>query len=622
MEAQLLRQAPRQEARSRTLNADVCSRQSVRVRSYGGGPGHLAPGVAAAATFLLATSARPWRGWRARRQVHHHAVRRHSLRMHASKTPSADHATDAHDVLEKLHRYAASGASSDAVAQSGLERPRKEDLVQLLQESRRVVKEVGASHPSFWKALEAMIILKGTHDLLNQLMDDCMLVIRELPAELPLAPQHLATAAVALAKYRRSDRVAWACICERACRSLPQFDMPSLASLSWALAVQDIKAQALFRDIAKRAEACAHRASASELSQVAWALSRSRKEAKEFFAGAAARRAVVIAKDFTAKELDDFAWACATQARASGHDEQLSVALAGNFLGTAHDMSARQLCNVAWSFSSLSVANVVPDAFVLLSQLVTSKAVGLDSLGLSRLAWAFAKQSIQRQAQLTVLRLIMQETADTGRARSDFSAQSVANVAWAFAKIQMDADSAAKFFDVQVAPVVLRMVQQFKPQEFSSLLWSYAKLQLDDKEARLCIEDAVQQKVRALSAQGLANISWAAATLRGSNHELYSRLEAAAETQVHACSSQHIANLCWAFAKMSLESQSFIRLVMPMVPAKAATYSPQNLANLLWACATVSLQQSAATEAICKQAMSKVSGFEPQGGLVLLCAPD
>ena len=104
----------------------------------------------------------------------------------------------------------------------------------------------------------------------------------------------------------------------------------------------------------------------------------------------------------------------------------------------------------------------------------------------------------------------MATLADACRARvRDFEPQHLANTAWAFATMGIDA---RKLFDA-IADAARSRLSEFKAQELANTAWAFAKSGIDARELFDAIADAARSRLCEFNAQNLANTAWAFATM-------------------------------------------------------------------------------------------------------------
>ncbi|MBO9484500.1 RAP domain-containing protein [Salinisphaera sp. G21_0] len=192
---------------------------------------------------------------------------------------------------------------------------------------------------------------------------------------------------------------------------------------------------------------------------------------------------------------------------------------------------------------------------------------------------------------------------------SNISAQEIANLLWAMAKLVDSWQELTPGLNeavVALLPHVNAQKDQFIPQHIANLLWAMAKLvdkglerTAELKEAVIVLLPQVNVQKDQFIPQAIANLLWAMAKMldNGQEHtpglkEAVAALLPHVNVQKDQFNAQGIANLLWAMAKLldnglerTPEFNEAVVALLPHVNAQKNQLNAQGIANLLWAMA-------------------------------------
>lgn len=208
---------------------------------------------------------------------------------------------------------------------------------------------------------------------------------------------------------------------------------------------------------------------------------------------------------------------------------------------------------------------------------VASTAYSVSKLGLHGSLWSQLWQGLG-VASLPLMR--------------DFTAQALANTAWAFARSR---GSTQEMFDA-IAAEALPRLDEFKPQELASLAWAFATIRAARRGSasrlgsaaavELELLDAIALRAAArraeFMAQGLANIAWAFAAAGHPSVDLFHAIAAEAEPRLGEFKPQELANIAWAFTKAGVQSPEFFSSLAERATARLSDFTPKSLESSAW----------------------------------------
>jgi hypothetical protein len=168
-----------------------------------------------------------------------------------------------------------------------------------------------------------------------------------------------------------------------------------------------------------------------------------------------------------------------------------------------------------------------------------------------------------------------------------FTPQGIANMLWAFAKLDLT-PSAQLLAAASLAAT--NSIDSFTPQNIANMLWAFAKLDLTPSAKLLeAATLAATNSIDSFTPQNIANMLWAFAKLDLTPSPTL--LDAAclvATKSINSFKPQEIANMLWAFAKLDLTpSAQLLDAASSVATNSINSFNPQNIANMLWAFAII-----------------------------------
>ncbi|KAJ1449945.1 hypothetical protein M885DRAFT_73194 [Pelagophyceae sp. CCMP2097] len=245
---------------------------------------------------------------------------------------------------------------------------------------------------------------------------------------------------------------------KRALNQSSLFTPTAVAKTVWAFATARVPATDLFEAFTQDALRKMKGVNAKDLATTAWAYASASVEAPALFeaiASEATRRSNLL----QASECATLVWACAEAGvtKPAFYDAvatPLSLHLA--------TLTSKEVANIVWAYSKAGCrANALFESAAL-----TLDASELDTVALSRTAWAYAT------ARFPAPELLEAISVDVA-ARADFSPAMLAEVAWAFAVLGAAGPQVEKALE-NIADSATR--PRFTQTEVATLAWSFATL--------------------------------------------------------------------------------------------------------------------------------------------------
>ena len=249
------------------------------------------------------------------------------------------------------------------------------------------------------------------------------------------------------------------------------------------------------------------------------------------------------------------------------------------------------------------------DAFRTLQTLVLANLPKMNAQGLANVAWAFAK--MERDPGADALAAIAAGLAaelgknakpranDGGRRSSrehhgGVRPQAVSNTLWAFGQL-----------DYSPAPETLHalcegatpLLRAFRAQELSNTFLGLARIEHDPGNAFCGAAFAsASANLRSFEEQETSNLLWACARLqRAPPRDLFDALleQSAAQNLGGMASGANLSQCLWACAKLDMRPpEAYFRAVEAEIPRCAGRLQPEHLDCVLWALASMNARVS------------------------------
>ena len=210
---------------------------------------------------------------------------------------------------------------------------------------------------------------------------------------------------------------------------------------------------------------------------------------------------------------------------------------------------------------------------------------GLSPRDLAGICWACA---VTRHVDAPLFFAISQACDASNLA--GFSCQQLANLAWAFARMQSywhgQLNISACFW-----AAIVKNLAWFKPHEFSITLWAVAKLGLPENATTQDFNVVERVGVQRLQEgqfgpQELSNLSCALARMFvshiGSADTSLSVLVTIARARMMEFRSQHIANMMWSLGHARFAHKPFVCDVLELMHVRGPTFATIELVGLVW----------------------------------------
>jgi RAP domain len=186
--------------------------------------------------------------------------------------------------------------------------------------------------------------------------------------------------------------------------------------------------------------------------------------------------------------------------------------------------------------------------------------------------------------------------------------RSVANTAWAFAKLGTDAPHLFSAIEQKSD----WLVEEGNPQDVANTAWACAKLGIDAPRLFSAIEQKAHWLLEEGTPQAVANTAWAFATLGMRAPQLFSAIEQKSDWLVEEGKPQEVANTAWAFAKLGIDAPRLFSAIEQKSDWLVEEGTPQAVANTAWAFATLGIDAPRLFSAIEQKAHWLLEEGDPQ----------
>ncbi|CAE7896968.1 rha-1 [Symbiodinium microadriaticum] len=267
-----------------------------------------------------------------------------------------------------------------------------------------------------------------------------------------------------------------------------------------------------------------------------------------------------------------------------------------------HQLSARDLANLTWSFAAAKLSH---DLLKQVPALVLEDSRGVaafEEQDLSALAWGLATLRLREEELLQAL------GEEVTVKLASFTVPGLICTTWAFASLRVKAPFLREALDQ------LRHSGRLEPRGCSMMLWSLASLRHDDRSELfyyLMADTVILPRARDFEAQDVSNCLWAFATARVQHEAVFQALVSQATQSVHRFTSQALANTTWACAKMhAREAKAMVEVAADEALRRPQrTWSSQGLVTLCWASAEVQVAPARLLTSVTEELHSRPNAF-------------
>lgn len=282
------------------------------------------------------------------------------------------------------------------------------------------------------------------------------------------------------------------------------FEPRYLALLGWALAKGGVGSPGFYRELGDAALPRMHQLAPQDWSGLAWAFGTVSAD-HPLMDGLA--KTLNERKDFLStcgeQEVSSIIWAFATLKKKSSSPALLESTAAEVKLRT-HEFSVQSLVNITWGFATLRARPAfLPEVLEQIQGNLGWRELG--PRGSARLLWSLATARRSDQSELFYFLLADRVILPLA---SEFQAQDVSNVLWAFATARVRHDPVFK----ALAARSHEIIAHFVPQALVNVAWACAKMRAQAPQLlEAAAAETVRRDLRAWTPQGLVTLCWSCA---------------------------------------------------------------------------------------------------------------
>jgi len=236
------------------------------------------------------------------------------------------------------------------------------------------------------------------------------------------------------------------------------------------------------------------------------------------------------------------------------------------------EFKAQCLSTIAWSFATAKRRNA--SVFESIAEELIVHVAEVKPQEIANSLWAYAKSRCCHGP-------LFQALGDAAIANSmiwNFKPQELSNSIWAFATVGLHH---AELFR-QIEEVVIRKRHDLAPQNVANILWAYAKLQIVPSSSLFTLLLTVSSsKLPQHKPQELSAIIWASAQMCPTCTEFFGLAARGCATRLHEFSPNALANLAKAFATVETDVPSFFGAIVQESVRRLPRFEPLALCNLL-----------------------------------------
>ncbi|XRB00950.1 FAD_binding_3 domain-containing protein [Pycnococcus provasolii] len=192
-----------------------------------------------------------------------------------------------------------------------------------------------------------------------------------------------------------------------------------------------------------------------------------------------------------------------------------------------------------------------------------------------------------------------------------FTAQQLANVAWALAKASHPAKNQDLLFDA-IATQAAPRLGTFKPQEMSNLAWAYATAKHPAKELFDAIAEHATPRMHDFNEQSLSITFWAYATAKHDAPDLLDAITMQASVIASQLTPQALSTLAWACATAKQGTAQLLETVANEAKPRLRDFNAQQLSNSVWAFAKADLLDAKLFAALATSVSQRLGDFNSQ----------
>merc|ERR1719174_310666 len=236
-----------------------------------------------------------------------------------------------------------------------------------------------------------------------------------------------------------------------------------MSIVCWSCATLRFREEKLMEKISEIVLPCLNELKPFELSNMLWAYAKLSMGNPPLLAAVSERMLSRQQGEFSMQCLSMIAWSFATEKQ---RDASVFYSIANEIVNHACAKKPQEIANTLWAYAKNRCTEVRLFEELASAAISSGMLWSFKPQELSNTVWAFATVSLQHPA------LFKQVVAVAISKRRELSPQNIANILWAYAKLQVWSHSG--LFPALLS-VSVKMMPQHKPHEISAIVWAAAK---------------------------------------------------------------------------------------------------------------------------------------------------
>lgn len=355
----------------------------------------------------------------------------------------------------------------------------------------------------------------------------------------------------------------------------------ALSRCAWAATALDgPDAAALFEWCARRIAQSAGELTGKQLVTIAYAAARKRVPVDAALFDAVADGIANKTHELDAQGLSNAAFAYATAQRR----DPILFATVARAARSFDAFEPRHAASLAWSYSKAGFR--APQLYNALALSCAPRLAAFDPKQVSTLTWAYARAGrLDREP----LRSALAREVNLRCTSHTFSAQSLANVAWSFAKPEHNAAKAEDVLEGVATASLALGLGAFTDQGLANLAWACARTPRRGLEAEKLVKRVTVEaspRLGDFGPQALANLLWACATCDVTNDLDLGAVSQSLEENVPRMQAQQISMVCWANTVAGVQPDPrALSALWRAAKHRLDEFGPRAFSNVAWSLA-------------------------------------
>ena len=345
--------------------------------------------------------------------------------------------------------------------------------------------------------------------------------------------------------------------------------------------------------------------------------------------------------DFTSKHMGNLAWSNMMTCRDTKLFSDFAIEFIhrssrkrDNYSDNNRDSLLDPISICQWANAYAKAKHLDKELFQIISNAAIRMLPLFESRHFANLAYAFAlagenppgKEVEDNNGSTTAATLYDEISREAIHRISTFDSQNMANIVWAYAK--MEHYNSTAFVDTLAKEAIPRL-KEFTPQQLANLAWAYSKFPSSSLEHHndifdhIVIELGRRGGLNHFTSQGLAMLAHSFATVgHTKNTKFWDMIEvdASSPNRLSQLGPIECSQLAWSFATIGRASDKLFHGIESVVRKKMAYIKPLGLSNLAWSFAMLGYDSPKLFDDIVRESFQRIHELLPQDKAMLVLA--